>query len=191
MVSGKTFALAALPVGLVACLLFITAMAPTSQSTAEAELVGWGGKGPIGVEVQLRRNMREVARGRAYEMHRIHRMQALTAAAAPAAGAAGGGDAEEPCVSWRGCSESYNGDTMNVTMQNYYDRFDRYPNAWDASASARWFKKAYPNGAWPAYNGEVDGVVVDGDPSGMYPQQQYGAPNGHVIEPYSPRQYWY
>ena len=113
--------------------------------------------------MQIRRAQQLVARGRAMEQHRLHMLAEMELA-------------EEDCVSWRGCSHVYDSQTMNTT-QSYYDRYDRYPNAWDASASGRWLRDQYPGQAWPAYNGE-ESVIVGGDPMGTFPTAVRKCPPG-------------
>lgn len=66
----------------------------------------------------------------------------------------------------------------------------RFPNTWDASPSAQWFRAQYPGGNFPAYPGE-ETTIVGGDPMAEYPVQQYGAPSGGTLQPYGPSTYYY
>ena len=73
------------------------------------------------------------------------------------------------CVSWRGCSQSYNPETM--ATKTFYDRFDSYPNAWDATPAAKTLRATYPNG-FPGTDEPT--VIVSGDPLHAWPNQDFG-----------------
>jgi hypothetical protein len=73
------------------------------------------------------------------------------------------------CVSWRGCSQSYDPETMATST--FYDRFDSYPNAWDATPAAKTLRATYPNG-FPATDDPT--VIVSGDPLHAWPNQDFG-----------------
>ena len=78
--------------------------------------------------------------------------------------------ADDPeCVSWRGCSQSYDPETMATST--FYDRFDSYPNAWDASPAAKTLRATYPNG-FPGTDEPT--VIVSGDPLHAWPNQDFG-----------------
>ena len=79
-------------------------------------------------------------------------------------------DAPE-CVSWRGCSQSYDPETMATST--FYDRFDSFPNAWDASPAAKTLRATYPNG-FPGYSTDDPTVIVSGDPLHAWPNQDFG-----------------
>ncbi|EKX37105.1 hypothetical protein GUITHDRAFT_155037 [Guillardia theta CCMP2712] len=94
------------------------------------------------------------------------------------------------CVSWRGCSIQYDPETMDVNG-SFYDRFDNYPNAWDASPAARYVRDLYPGG-WPRYADEEPSVVVGGDPLKAYPFNDFGTGYGGAYDTYrSPNTYYY
>jgi hypothetical protein len=73
-------------------------------------------------------------------------------------------------VSWRGCSQEYVPEQMDLTGQNFYDRFDRYPTAWDQAPAAQYMRDIYPGG-YPAFSTEEPNVVVTGDPVQSFPLQ--------------------
>ena len=75
------------------------------------------------------------------------------------------------CVSWRGCPQAYNPDTMSTST--FYDRFDSYPNAWDASPAARFLRRQYPQG-FGGYATEDPTVIVAGDPLHDWPNTDFG-----------------
>eukprot|EP00960_Hanusia_phi_P015724 463302-Hanusia_phi.AAC.2 len=94
------------------------------------------------------------------------------------------------CVSWRGCSVQYDPETMNLT-NSFYDRFDNYPNVWDASPAARYVRDLYPGG-WPQYADEEPAVVVGGDPLKAYPFNDFGTGYGGAYDSYkTPNTYYY
>mmetsp|Transcript_69745 Transcript_69745/g.145419 ORF Transcript_69745/g.145419 Transcript_69745/m.145419 type:complete len:172 (+) Transcript_69745:29-544(+) len=102
-----------------------------------------------------------------------------------------GDEGGDDCVSWRGCIERYDPETMDVHTRAFYDRFDNYPNAWDASPSARYVRDMYPTG-WPVFEGDEPAVVVGGDPTKKYPFTAFGTPYDGVYDEYrSPFTYSY
>jgi len=143
--------LAVVVVGLVACALIIAAARPASP----AALAGRGSRGSLSTQL----------RG----VHKA-RLSML----------------DEECVSWRGCTGRYTPDTMDLNNpdtaypdlgqgQSFYDRFDNYPNAWDASPAAAYVRTLYPGG-YPAFAHEEPSVIVGGDTTKAYPFQVRLAP---------------
>jgi len=93
---------------------------------------------------------------------------------------------DQECISWRGCTGRYTPDTMDLNNpdtaypdlgqgQSFYDRFDNYPNAWDASPAAAYVRTLYPGG-YPAFAHEEPSVIVGGDTTKAYPFQVRLAP---------------
>jgi hypothetical protein len=96
--------IAALPLGLVAALLFISQISPKSSKPVNL-LERYG---------DLRRAQQLVAMNRARVIFLADDEAAADGDAAP-----------KPCVSWRGCSQYYNPEFVNVSAKSFYDRFDR------------------------------------------------------------------
>ncbi len=93
---------------------------------------------------------------------------------------------DEECISWRGCTGRYTPDTMDLNNpdtaypdlgqgQSFYDRFDNFPNAWDASPAAAYVRDLYPGG-YPAFAHEEPSVIVGGDTTKAYPFQVFLPP---------------
>ena len=109
---------------------------------------------------------------------------------------------DEECISWRGCTGRYEPDTMDLNNpdteypdlgqgQSFYDRFDNYPNAWDASPGAAYVRTLYPGG-YPAFAHEEPSVVVGGDTTKTYPFQDFGSSWGGGYDNYrTPYTYTY
>jgi len=108
----------------------------------------------------------------------------------------------EECVSWRGCSGSYEPETMDLNNpdteypdlgqgQSFYDRFDNFPNAWDGSAAGQYIRDTYPGG-YPAFAHEEPSVIVGGDSTKAYPFQDFGSSWGGGYDNYrTPYTYTY
>jgi len=153
--------LAVVGAGVLACALIIAAARPE----APAALAGRGARG------SLRTQLRGVHKARLSML-------------------------DEECISWRGCTGRYTPDTMDLNNpdteypdlgqgQSFYDRFDNFPNAWDASPAAAYVRDLYPGG-YPAFAHEEPSVIVGGDTTKAYPFQVCQAPRCRCLPPASP-----